>query len=156
MNDLTELERRVSAALDRIATHVDQLERAQPAPEPEPESDLPPAAELMADLEAERAVTAQLEERVRAIRDKQDNQVGILQSDLSLARDRIAQLETENAALRDDATAAVAKKDDSGGDDTEKLREELETLRAERKAERAELNALLSALKPIVEETANV
>ncbi|WP_102109888.1 hypothetical protein [Oceaniglobus roseus] len=151
MNDLTELEARVSAALDRIATHVAHLERAAPAPEPEPETDagLPPAAELMAELEAERAVTAQLEERVRAIKDRQDNRVSVLESDLSLARDRIAALEEENAALKADAGSGSG----SGGD-TAALQAELDQLRAEREAERQELAELLAELKPIVEESA--
>jgi chromosome segregation ATPase len=152
MNDLTELERRVAAALDRIATHVEHLERPAPVSETaqSADDDLPPAAELMADLEAERAVTAQLEERVRAIKDKQDNQVGILQSDLTLARDRIATLEQENAALRDEISAGSGD-----GGDAAALEAELKRLRAEREEERAELAALLAELKPIVEEGAS-
>ncbi|WP_226782585.1 hypothetical protein [Oceaniglobus trochenteri] len=156
MNDMSELERRISAALDRISTHVTTLQRPAPAPEEEaqaPDEDLPAAAELMADLEAERAVTAQLEERVRAIKERQDTRVAELESSLAAAKDRVAALEEENAALRDgDGGTAETPETAAEG---EALRRELADLRAEREAERSELVALLAELQPIVEESAS-
>ncbi len=151
MKDMTELERRIAAALDRIATHAGSLYPARPEPEPAAEVDdgLPPAADLLAELEAERDVTAQLEERVRAIKERQDTKVSALETDLAAARDRIAALEEENTGLRD-APPATAQ----GADDTGALRSELEALRATRAAERDEIDALLAELKPIVEESA--
>jgi len=148
MKDMSELERRISAALDRISTHVATFQRAAPVAEPvraAPNGDLPRAAELKAELDAERAVTAQLEERVRAIKERQDTKVASLETDLAAARNRIAALEE---ALEDARDGAEAPADDSA------LLAELDALRAERAAERAELADLLAELKPIVEESA--
>ncbi|WP_108483265.1 hypothetical protein [Oceaniglobus ichthyenteri] len=151
MHDMSELERRISAALDRISINVATLQRPAPAPDPvkEPEQDdLPPASELQADLEAERAVTAQLEERVRAIKEKQDTKVATLETDLEAARNRIAALEAENTDLRENTS-----KGDDDGDDS--LRAQLAALKEQRATERAELAELLAHLQPIVEESAS-
>jgi len=152
MKDMSELERRISAALDRISTHAATFQRpeAAPAPVTAPVDDtgLPPAAALKAELDAERAVTAQLEERVRAIKDRQDTKVASLESDLATARNRVAALEDEVAGLRD-----AAEGHDGAGESA--LQAELDALRAERAAERAELAELLAELKPIVEESAS-
>ncbi|NCO22496.1 MAG: hypothetical protein GW905_10970 [Rhodobacterales bacterium] len=149
MKDMSELERRISAALDRISTHVTTLQRPPPAPEPVIAQDdgLPAAAELKAELEAERAVTAQLEERVRAIKEKQDTKVTSLESDLAAARNRIAALEEDLETLREAGEAPSAE-------EAADLRVELDALRAERATERAELADLLAQLQPIVEESA--
>ena len=149
MHDMSELERRISAALDRISHHASVLQRPAPTPDPvvapTDTDDLPPASELQSELDAERAVTAQLEERVRAIKEKQDTRIAALEGELDAARNRVAALEDENADLREAGEA--------GGGNDDGLRAELAELRAVRDAERAELAELLAHLQPIVEES---
>ena len=90
-------------------------------------------------------MTAQLEERVRAIKEKQDTRIAALEGELDAARNRVAALEDENADLREAGEA--------GGGNDDGLRAELAELRAVRDAERAELAELLAHLQPIVEES---
>ena len=74
---------------------------------------------------------------------------------LETALDRVkavnAQLRASNGALRE--AAAAGKADDTTLD--ESLKAEIEALNAAREADRAEMDAIMAALKPIIEETAN-
>ncbi len=159
MTDAKELEQRITAALERIAGAVDQI----PSDAPADQSDQ--IASLTESLEAERNANAQLEERVLALREKQDKVVARLEDELTRARQdfeaisleaaRMGQLNenlrTNNAALRDanaqglgDASAINAA-----------MATELENLRAMRDHERAALDAVIADLKPVVEGHAN-
>ncbi|MFZ1337956.1 MAG: hypothetical protein WAS26_02770, partial [Paracoccaceae bacterium] len=79
MQQITELERRISAALERVGKGLDKLSsRGAPlAPAPAPAPAAPPpvstgaedAATLRAQLEEERTATAQLQERLKAVKD---------------------------------------------------------------------------------------
>jgi hypothetical protein len=124
MDDLNDLERRLVTALDRIGAGVAALAVREDPPEPGP--DLPDPTLLMAQLEAEREVTAQLEERMRVLRERHEA--------------RVAELE---------ARAAPA---DDGQPPREALQAELDDLRARRKADRAEVDAILAHLGRVVEE----
>lgn len=131
MSDISELERRISVAMDRIGAGLAELSV------PKDDGDLNRLQEALA---AERTVNAQLEERVKAVHEKQD----------TLLRN----LEAEAEALRQDAARQTAE--------TEKLRNqnqtqmaELETLKSRRDADRAELDAIIGELEPILGGAAN-
>ena len=74
MSEISELERRITAALDRASQALDKLSAATTA-----DGD---SGDLAAELEAERVANAQLEERVRAIKDKQETMVARLEADV--------------------------------------------------------------------------
>ncbi|RVT84518.1 hypothetical protein DXV76_12620 [Rhodobacteraceae bacterium CCMM004] len=161
MMDITELQRRITAALDRIGAGVDVLERPVAAPDPAPQDDGPSAAEVQAELEAERELTAQLEERVRAIKARQDGRVTQLENDLETARRVVAELEEDrarlkrvNAALRE-TSQALREANAAGLADADlvngALRGELEALTAARDSDRAEMEQILGALAPLVD-----
>ena len=65
MSDISELQARIANALDRIGTGLDALGRPAPDTGEEPAE----MTALRAQLEDERTANAQLEERVRTIRE---------------------------------------------------------------------------------------
>ncbi|MGO4855268.1 hypothetical protein [Phaeovulum sp. W22_SRMD_FR3] len=212
MSDITEYERRISAALARIGLGIEQIPAfpvAVAAPEPlalapeMPEEAAPVAhpagaraaedapraadsdtaavdaealqakalqdsAELIAlreALEAERQANAQLSDRVRAIRDKQETMVTLLERRLAATQrdcDRwareVARMKRANLDLTEanrGLTAAIGQGADT--DDgvaahliNRAMLAELESLRALRSAERAELEEILSGLEPLI------
>lgn len=160
MSEIEDYQRRITAALDRIGK---ALESRQAAPE---------AGDLAAELEAERTANAQLEERVRAIKEKQETTVTALEKsveDLSaevaslkqaladrdggLQRMRRvnAELRRSNAALREAHNAALP---DPHLVNTSMMAE-LEALRAEQTAAEAELAEIAAVLDPILAEEAH-
>ncbi|MFN6951655.1 MAG: hypothetical protein ACK4NE_03560 [Albidovulum sp.] len=163
MSDIAELERRISAALARIEAAVEGLDAkpAEPAPAPHDGAEI---ARLTEALEAERAVNAQLTERVRAIKEKQETMIGALERKVERLTAQIDAADAEIRRLKrlgDDLTetnraltAAVA----SGVADpslvNRALMSELESLRGQRAAEIAEMDAILAELKPLIGEVA--
>lgn len=154
MSDLTDLESRISAALDRVARASERLVATAP------ESDIDPdmVARLKEALEAEKTANAQLEERVRAIRERQDAQVeavgeraGQAEAEIARLRHVIENLRKNNQALRD--AAADGMVDPSLINSA--LLSELEALRALRESDRAELDGIIAELSPIAQEAAN-
>ena len=79
MQDIIELERRISATLERIGRGLDAASAAPAATEaggaaPETTAEAPPSADiaaLQAQLEEERTAAAQLRERLRMVRDRE-------------------------------------------------------------------------------------
>lgn len=154
MSDGSELERRIHAALDRIAAAADGL--ATPVP------DDGSAAELQAALETERAANAQLEDRVRAIKEKQETVVGRLErevADLKAAlavRDATVQkvrrmnglLRKTNRALRTANAQHLADPDLLNA----ATQAELDALKTLQETDRAELDEILATLEPVVKE----
>ncbi len=134
--DLKDLERRLTAALDRIGVGVAGL--AVPVAVPAVDPDAPDPALLEAQLDAEREVSAQLEERLRALRRRHDTKVAELTEDLAQTRARAEA--AERASGRD------------GGDGVSRLRAELDAARAAHAADRAEMDAILADLAPLLEE----
>ncbi|MFA7432547.1 MAG: hypothetical protein WCZ72_02420 [Gemmobacter sp.] len=165
MDDLTEYERRIGAALERIGLAVEGLATV-------PERTLPPvdadgAAALRAEvarlteaLETERGANAQLTERVRAIRERQDATVTQMErriekltaqldaQGLESQRLRKSAVSLREAlrALREAAAAGLA----DGGAVNRAMQAELESLRATRMAEIAEMEEILSELEPLL------
>ncbi len=172
MTQIEELERRITAALDRIAYGVETLDLASvPAPVPEPEEGPPPGAdpeELVALREAlaeERLANAQLEERVRAIRDKQDSSVRELRTQVAAQRESLSALDLDLQHLRraNDMLVDVnqelrsALEQNLGEPDliNKAMLAELESLRAARATDAAESRAVLDALEPLLAEAAD-
>ena len=163
MNDIAELERRISAALERIGQGIDGWQNAPAAPPP-PAVDDKVQAELKEALEEERATNAQLTERVRAIKEKQENMVGALEKkvasltqnldaathDLQKQRRLNADLTAANQALSDAAQIGLMEPHLIN----KSMLTELEALRAARAADVAEMEEILAELKPLIGEVA--
>ena len=152
MSEIAELERRITSAMDRIARGLEGLGTGGDAGE---------AAALRQALDDEKLVTAQLEERLRTLRQRQDEAAARLTAELEDARSTLARLDGEVQRLRK-ANAQL-------GENVARLREanaegvaephlinkamlaELEGLRAARAADVAEADAILSTLDNLLE-----
>lgn len=156
MTDVTELEQRITAALERIGTGLGRLTEAQNAA-----PDAGDAVALQKMLDEERLTNAQLEQRVIAIKDKQETLVKTLEGEVSSLRGDLAaknedgerlknvnlKLRENNQALRDaNATGVGDASLINDGKDAE-----LDALRASHASDRAELDSILVQLKPLVE-----
>ncbi len=156
MTDVTELERRIAAAFDRMESGLAALSGGGAQP-----SDAEEAASLREALEAERAVNAQLEARVQAIREKQESLVGTLEAEVGRLRREmhrqeaeVARLKRVNAQLRQNNRALREANRKGVGDAAlinTALEAELDALREVRDADRAELDAIIGELRPLVE-----
>lgn len=161
MSTVSDLERRLSRALDRIA----KLTEALPA-NAQHASGAADQETLRKELEAERAKSAQLAERVSALRQRQESAFATLerrvarmteQLDLqSLEMLRLKKANTKlieaNRQLREGHEAQVIEPSTIN----RSLVAELEALRAERAAEAAEMEDVLGELKPLIsQEEAN-
>lgn len=152
MTDITELESRLSAALDRIGQGLDRFEGG-------PRGD---TEELGAELSAQQQANAELEHRLKGLRDEQDGRLAAFEARIEAQNAQMAELDGQlqalrrsNAELREVAgelrEAMEAELADPSLIDRA-MAAELDALRAERDAEVAELDAVLSELKPLVEE----
>ncbi|HHB80443.1 MAG TPA: hypothetical protein ENK83_01655 [Aliiroseovarius sp.] len=154
MSDISELEGRITAALDRIGQGLDVLG---------PKADAVAGEEvqqLRVALEEERVVNAQLDERVRAIREKQESTVAQLTEEVERLRGVLeegeagvahlrkvnSELRANNAALRDAVAQGLAEPHLVN----KSMMAELEALRATQAADRSELDAVLAELAPLV------
>jgi len=154
MSDILEFERRITAALDRAQQALEQLNAGA--------SDDGDTASLTAELEAERVANQQLEERVRAIKDKQETMVAQLEEEVSRlkgalkTRDEEVQamrgvnenLRASNTALRNANAQGLAEP----GLVNASMVTELDSLRAARAADRAEMEEILATLTPALKE----
>ncbi|SMX42662.1 hypothetical protein [Actibacterium lipolyticum] len=175
MSDITELERRINFALERISKGADLLsesrsnaiEAAQVAEAAAKESatDDSALAAVQEELAAEKAANAQLEERVIAIRDKQESQVAQLEARVAklTARADTAEAEIErlraiNAKLREHTTALRVANTTGARDSSlinASMAAELEALRALRESDRSELDEIIDSITPLTEEGTN-
>lgn len=160
MTEISELEGRISAALDRIRAGVGTLSVSQPA-QPEPVADDGRVAELMAELEAEKQAKAQLEERVKALKERQDTVVADLTAKVDAAKSqavvfeekledlrlRFVDLSESAQKLRIAAVSGVTEPDLIN----RAVMAELDAVKALRTAEAEEVGAILNELKPIIE-----
>ena len=160
MNDITELERRINAALDRIDSGLGAMPAAGAAP-----SDAGELATLQEALESERTANAQMEERIKAIRKKKDRTTAAFEQEISRLRDEVTRLATDtqrlekvNGQLRANNQALRDANERGVGDPdliNTAMLTELDSLRMSREADRAELDAILGELKPLVEGRAD-
>lgn len=185
MSQIDELQSRITRALDRIAQGVERVSAAPPAPEPAPEPEPQPDAEaalaaeraaeeaaaeiarLTDALEDEKMANAQLEERVRELHARLEEQGApdpALQEQLAAQRDGMATLDSELQRLRTANTMLVQSNEqlrtalqDNLGEPhlvNQAMLAELEALRAARAVEEAEARAVLGALEPALAQAA--
>lgn len=161
MSELLELEARISAALTRIKTGLDTVTQAPPTAEPDTAANDAQIATLTAQLDEERTANAQLEERVKLLKERQDGKVAELESNVDAGRARSARMDRElqrlrqvnaelrdiNSQLRETVTAGVAEPHLVN----KAMLAELEALRATRTSDAAEMDAILEELTPIIE-----
>ncbi len=160
MTDIADLQARITAALDRIGSGLESLAKA-----PEPgAADASEVTELREALEEERTTNAQLEERVRAIKEQQETALEglvsevdrlstLLESEEAAAARLVkvnAELRANNAALREAIAKGVAEPHLVN----KSMMAELEGLRAAQAADRAELDAVLGELDALVSQAA--
>lgn len=153
MSEIAQYETRITAALDRIRRRVEALD--EPADEA---ADSGPA--LRRQLDEERTVTAQLEERVKVLKDRQETRIADLEAQVEAGRTRLADLDQElqrlqqaNAELRAVASEMWTALSDGVAEPelvNRAVMAELDGLRAARAADRAEMQAVLAELDPIV------
>ncbi len=152
MDDIAEYERRITAALDRAAQALDKLGAG----------DGGDTEALKSELEAERVANQQLEERVRAIKETQEKTVKSLESKVAelsnalTSRDaEMQQLRSVNEELRT-SNGALREANAKGLGDSDLVNAamvtEIESLRAARAAERAEIEDILATLEPVLKE----
>lgn len=153
MSDISALEGRITAALDRIRHGLDGRS-----------ADGAADASLQAALEKERASNAELVERVSILKERQDTQVASLTSRVETQRAQLMALDRElqqlrasnvqlremNTKLRDAVTKGLAPELHKAA-----VSAEIEALHVQRSADAAELDAILTELKPLIEETPN-
>lgn len=156
MSEIDQLEGRIAAALDRIGAGVAKLGAVAPAASKDDSED------LRVQLDEERDANAQLQERVRALKDRQDSNVTHLETRVAKQAEALAAIEAElhrlrasNADLRE-LTAQLRSAAVDGATSPELINRaaiaEVEALSAQRAADVAEIDAILSELKPLVEE----
>ena len=156
MHDISELQGRLAAALDRIGAGLDALgPRQHSAPQVRAEIDVDA---LLGELEAERALVAQLNERIAANRAKAEAQIAELNEELDRRQEILERMEDDRAqfkALNDALRAsngALRLANEAGlGDDAlinSGMQTEIEALRQMRASDRAELDAIIALLEP--------
>ncbi len=154
MSDISALENRLTAALDRIGAGVQSLDAA-------PANTGSAPAELETQLSEERTANAQLEERVKALKLRQDNKIAELEARVTSYRKQMSELDAElqtlrtsnadmramNAQLRDAVTGNVGEPELVN----RALMAEVDALQAQRSADAAEADAIIADLKSLVE-----
>ncbi|MCC5975177.1 MAG: hypothetical protein JJT81_14145 [Rubellimicrobium sp.] len=168
MDQLDDIRQRILGALAAVDAGLERLVRtgvedAETLPETTAVPDKPADADsLAAALAEERTVTAQLEERIRSLKTKQDQRLAALDGQIMLQRDRIAALDAElqglrqsNAELRDIAGQMRAALSEGVAEPelvNRAMLAEIEALRATRAADRAEVEAIIGTLEPLIGE----
>lgn len=155
MSNIEDLQARITAALDRAAQGVDALSAGSGGD----------TAALQAQLDEEKTVNAQLEERLRSVNEKHRAEVETMRADMQDTRAKVDALDLELQRLRQanselrESNAALRDANAAGVGDAHLINKsmmaELEALRAARAADVAEASAILSALTPVLAQ-ANV
>lgn len=170
MQDIAELERRITSALERIGRGVERLTAPDalnvPMPSANPTAMLPESdfAALNEQLDEERMLNAQLHERLRAVHQKDEAARSALTDELSALNAQLAAQSNELAELRASTTAlneelaALRDVAELGVTEPEHINKamlaELDALRSARAAEAEELSEIIAALNPLIEEAA--
>lgn len=167
MSDITELERRITAALDRIGTGLDAVVSTghQRALTEKLAAAEKLAAELEGSLNDETLANAQLEERMKGIRETADRHASAmdtqaqeqrrttskLDGDVQRLRRAAEELRASNISLRSALEQGVSEPHLIN----KAMMAELETLRAARSVEIAQADAVIAALEPLVQNALN-
>jgi len=161
MNDINVLESRIRAAHERIRAGLDAIPAAvaaAPAVPPSPDT----SDALSRQLDEERTVNAQLEERVLALKERQDSKLSGLQAQVHEQAEQMAEYDQEmqrlqqaNAELR----AVAAEMREALMDDVSEpelvnraVIAELDAIKAVQAADRAEVESIMSQLTPLLKE----
>lgn len=153
MSSIDDLQQRISSALARIGQGIEGLQAN--AVDQTPEIDA-----LKQELGDEKLASEQLNERLRLVNQKLENQTDRaeqaekarddamlrFEADLQALRNTCDELRTSNEALRAANEQHLADPGQIGGS----LRAELESLKAERAAERTEIETIMSELSQAV------
>jgi chromosome segregation ATPase len=131
MQDIAELERRITAAMERITKGLDRLAGAEPA------GDAAEIARLGEALDEERMTNAQLNERIRVLRDRLGGGADATEAQMAELTSRLAAQDEELSTLR--RVLGEAGK-------------EIAALRAARASDAAELADITAALDPLLTE----
>ena len=194
MSEIAEFETRISAALDRIREaakagsadagpdvaadtadapaadgQADRVADQPAAPEAEaapdetaaPEADV---SELRRQLDEERTANAQLEERVKTLKHRQDGKLNDLENAVADGRKRAVKMDRQlqrlrqvNAELRqinDQLRQAIEAGISEPHLVNKAMMAELEALRATRAADAAEMDTIMGELRPILQQEA--
>jgi chromosome segregation ATPase len=159
MSDIVELERRITAALERIGTGIDALGHEPPAQADAGDND-GEIARLSEALAAEREANQQLEERVRVIRERKETTVAALEKEVASLREEsmahgadLGRIKRVNSQLRENNQALREANADGLSDPhliNKSMLAELEALRTRRETDRAEMDEILAELKPLI------
>lgn len=154
MSEIDQLSSRIIAALDRAASGIDTLGQAGGGE----------AEALQQALDEEKQVTAELTERVRVLGERQEQALAKLETRAAEAAQRMEALDTEIQQLRaanqmlSEACEALRDANAEGVGDPELINQslaaELETLKAARRAERAEADEIMASLMPLLQASA--
>lgn len=153
MSQIEELQGRIATAMDRIGAGLEAL-TAQPAAPPEPD----PA--VLEQLEEEKLANAQLQERLRRIKDRHASELERLSAELATQTEAMARLDMDLQRLRQandqlrESNAALRGANEEGVGEPHLINKamlaELESLRAARAADAAETGAVMSRLEPLL------
>lgn len=162
MQDITELEKRITAALERIGKGVDRL-AAHPRPSSPAQTPAASDAALRAQLEEEKSLTAQLQARLRAAKEREakgdlQEKLDRLTQELDVKGLELQRMRRVNASLREQLEAlrtAAASGVTEPHLINKAMATELEALRATRLTEIAEMDEILAALEPHLTEAGN-
>lgn len=151
MSEINALESRLTQALDRIRAGVEGINTAPVASD---------SSDLEAKLSEERTANAQLEERVKALKERQDNKIAELEARVTSYRKQMSDLDAElqklrtsNADLRDlNAKLRAAAADGLSEPEllNRALMAEVDALHTQRSADATEVDAILAELKSLV------
>ncbi len=173
MTEIAELERRITAALERIGRGLEAMP-VNPVVAEAPDAAIAPVldvvpdtrdadiARLLAALDAERATVAQLQDRLRASRDKD----GVVQSQQDSKVDRMTrQLDVQGLELQRMRKTAITLREQlramrqaqaNGVTEAQLINKamlaELEALRSTRLSEMAEMDDIIAELTPMITE----
>ncbi|MBI1217556.1 MAG: hypothetical protein GC186_03320 [Rhodobacteraceae bacterium] len=171
MQDLQELEQRISLALDRIAQGVEALDgltvlpQGAAAAEPQAPAADPEALRLAEALQEERDANGQLQERLRVVNERLaagvaplEARIATLTAQIDAQGIELGRMKSTNVQLRE-TLRALREASEKGVSDPQlvnkSLQVELDALRTARATEVAELDGILAELKPLIGEDAD-
>lgn len=159
MSDIHELERRLTAALERIGQAIDGHVPPPVAPAPA-DADAGEIAALREQLQAERDANAQMAERLRSLKERDQAQIAELQDradrlarqldeqgiEVKRMRKNVIQLRETLRALREAQARGLAEPHLLNN----AMMVELDALRVTRRSEALEMDEILAELKPLI------
>jgi len=156
MSDIDELQRRITAAMDRVASGLDQLGANSSGN----------SARLEQALEEEKSANAELTERVRVLNQRQEGELAAATQMAEAANARMAELDEKiqrvrkaNDGLRELNDALRVANEVGVGEPhliNKSMMAELEALRAARAVDVSEVTAIIEALTPLINEAEGV